>query len=409
MPADARRTHRFSRGDLYELVWSEPMVKLAKRLGVSGRGLAKVCARINVPVPGRGNWAKLQHGKKVRRQPLPSRPDGAPGLAEITPAIPRPEPPKLPPGVQEQIARETTPERKIVVPKGLANAHRVVRAWLEHERGRARALPGWPTGLAPSPRRVTDVERRWLRILSALFKALEKRGHQIVADPESIYEVWAVVAGEKVEFALTRRQRKVKVELGPTEKKEPRNILEGRTQRVEQRVTDELVFRIRSVWPGPGVRTEWAEAPGRPLEDQLNGVVAGLVVASAVVRERRLKWAEEERRHRDQAARRLEREEAERAETLRFQQLLAQVQRWRQANDIRAYVDAVRANALATLPQEGAGGIEGWALWVLDHADRIDPLTSRGLHGEDPDLSMENGSTHGLHPRVRNADRIGSQ
>ncbi len=54
------------------------MVRLAKKLRPSDRELAKACARANVPVPGRGYWAKLRHGKKVPRLSLPPIAAGAP-------------------------------------------------------------------------------------------------------------------------------------------------------------------------------------------------------------------------------------------------------------------------------------------------------------------------------------------
>ena len=65
--------HSFRRHELYELVWSEPMLALAKRFSISDRGLAKTCAAANIPVPTRGYWAKLQAGKAVARYPLPPR------------------------------------------------------------------------------------------------------------------------------------------------------------------------------------------------------------------------------------------------------------------------------------------------------------------------------------------------
>lgn len=49
------------------------MQHLAKRFAISDRGLAKVCAAANVPVPARGYWAKLQAGKRAERCPLPPR------------------------------------------------------------------------------------------------------------------------------------------------------------------------------------------------------------------------------------------------------------------------------------------------------------------------------------------------
>ena len=64
---------QFIRQDLYDLAWSEPMHKLAKRLDLSGVRLAKVCRAADIPVPGRGYWARLQAGKRVDKQPLPPR------------------------------------------------------------------------------------------------------------------------------------------------------------------------------------------------------------------------------------------------------------------------------------------------------------------------------------------------
>jgi hypothetical protein len=53
-----------------------PVEKLAKEWGLSGRGLAKACRRLQVPVPPRGYWAKLAAGQRPRRPRLPSLPSG---------------------------------------------------------------------------------------------------------------------------------------------------------------------------------------------------------------------------------------------------------------------------------------------------------------------------------------------
>jgi hypothetical protein len=61
---------RLDRAALFDRVWSEPVEKLAKEWGLSGRGLAKVCRRLQIPLPPRGFWAKLQHGQRIRRPRL---------------------------------------------------------------------------------------------------------------------------------------------------------------------------------------------------------------------------------------------------------------------------------------------------------------------------------------------------
>lgn len=48
------------RQELYDLVWSEPMIKLGARFGISGNGLKKACKRASIPVPPQGYWNKLQ-------------------------------------------------------------------------------------------------------------------------------------------------------------------------------------------------------------------------------------------------------------------------------------------------------------------------------------------------------------
>ncbi|MBY3513733.1 hypothetical protein HFN76_16065 [Rhizobium laguerreae] len=60
----------FSRQELYDLVWSTPILQLAERFGISDRGLAKTCERFHIAVPGRGYWAKIEAGQPATRTPL---------------------------------------------------------------------------------------------------------------------------------------------------------------------------------------------------------------------------------------------------------------------------------------------------------------------------------------------------
>jgi hypothetical protein len=62
---------RISRTELYEKVWSQSVSSLAKEMGISDVGLAKICKRHNIPRPGLGYWAKKQAGIKVQQKPLP--------------------------------------------------------------------------------------------------------------------------------------------------------------------------------------------------------------------------------------------------------------------------------------------------------------------------------------------------
>jgi hypothetical protein len=66
---------RYNREQLYDEVWSEPVLTVARKYGLSDVGLAKVCKNLSIPSPGLGYWAKKAAGKYVgTRPPLPSLP-----------------------------------------------------------------------------------------------------------------------------------------------------------------------------------------------------------------------------------------------------------------------------------------------------------------------------------------------
>ncbi len=60
---------RYPREKIYEEIWAEPMIKVAKRYNVSDVALAKVCRKLNIPRPGRGYWEKKAAGKPVSKRP----------------------------------------------------------------------------------------------------------------------------------------------------------------------------------------------------------------------------------------------------------------------------------------------------------------------------------------------------
>jgi len=67
-----------TRKALYEMVWSEPMLKVGERFGVSSSYMARVCTFLNVPRLERGYWAKRAVGKAPKKQALPPPRPGDP-------------------------------------------------------------------------------------------------------------------------------------------------------------------------------------------------------------------------------------------------------------------------------------------------------------------------------------------
>jgi len=107
-----------NREQLYELVWSEPVARVAERYGLSGAGLRKLCLRNGVPVPPRGHWAKAAVGRATERPPLPPkaqqrhRPASNAAALEpriLTPGSTHPQAPE----VIERVAYEADSRNKI--------------------------------------------------------------------------------------------------------------------------------------------------------------------------------------------------------------------------------------------------------------------------------------------------------
>jgi hypothetical protein len=61
----------WNREELYTEVWEQPLVKLATKYGISNVALGKVCRKLQIPLPGRGYWARKAFGKATKRIPLP--------------------------------------------------------------------------------------------------------------------------------------------------------------------------------------------------------------------------------------------------------------------------------------------------------------------------------------------------
>ena len=167
-------TKRLNRLELYELVWTTPMSKLAVQFGISDVALTKRCKKLHIPTPGLGYWARIAAGQKPARKKLPKAPSGTSdavvfeqSVVRSADAPPKPEPPD------------------VLVGDKLVDAHPAI-AWLRDALKKAspdeygRLIVGHKFGPDVCVRKSTEV--RLSVILDALFKALEARGHSVNAE-----------------------------------------------------------------------------------------------------------------------------------------------------------------------------------------------------------------------------------
>lgn len=375
-----------TRKQLYDLVWSDAMRTVAPRLGISDVGLKKICAKAGIPVPGRGHWAKREAGKKTVQAALPPRPPGmddevyvggrrpwyrVPTEAEIL--GPLPDPPSFPEPIESVRERARKLVGHVPVPRLTDRWHPAVRQLLEKDERRrekhreSRFAFSWYAPVFDAP-----IEQRRLRLLNAIFLALAKAGGTGWTRGDKAEEIGIRVHQAGVGLALTAIQPPAR-----------------RHEKPSGAPAKPTGLRLAIPTCAGNESARWEDEPGARLETQLEAIVVEILVAAEVAhRESRMRdfeWRvarkaalEEEARRRKIEEERRARELAAQRERERTERLLAQAEALRQAQEIRAYVEAVR-EAVGTSGSVTTKAMEGWAAWALAHADRIDPVINRAF------------------------------
>lgn len=63
-------TAKLTRRELYDRVWSTPVIRVAAELGITNFVLTNLCKQHRIPSPTSGHWSKIAHGKPVTQPAL---------------------------------------------------------------------------------------------------------------------------------------------------------------------------------------------------------------------------------------------------------------------------------------------------------------------------------------------------
>jgi hypothetical protein len=258
---------RLTREDLYQKVWSKPAILLAKDLGISDVTIAKICKKLNIPKPYSGYWRQVDVGNGGQLPPLPEIQQGVPKDVVIYPN--RAKLQDQSPELLAKIESERHLANHIVIAQNLRNPHPLVnrtKQILEKTRPRLGGFldnPRYQQCLDVWVSRITL--NRALRILDALLKALEERGHSIEISNQDSSPTVFVIQGQKVKVRLV------------------------------EKTGDKLTFIIDEWW-SDGCRQKWSDTARKTLEDQLNDIMIGVFTAAEGLRQRAIRFQEEQRK-----------------------------------------------------------------------------------------------------------------
>jgi len=169
-----------TRESLYQLVWSEPMLKVAGRFGVSSSYMARVCTLLNVPRPERGYWAKLTAGKAPKQPALAEPQSGDPLEWTRDGTIPKRLRPLPKPPIPKRRKPQTSASARMDV-------HPLIEGAKAHFEAGRMAYQG--NYLKPKKHLLVDLAvtkpalDKALTFANQLFRTLETRGYRVVIAP----------------------------------------------------------------------------------------------------------------------------------------------------------------------------------------------------------------------------------
>jgi len=362
-----------TRKEIYDLVWTEPLSRLAKKYKISDNGLRKICKRMNIPIPAIGHWQKIQYGKPVIIAKLPKKSEGkdeitldekkAGGIDVDSPIA-----------QQRRLIQtiENTKELPLKVPDRLSSRpDKLVKSTMDYYDAVRRYYRS-NHGSHPDRINVLNIEvteenrARACRLLDTIIKALRFRKHDVTVNHFTTY---AIIDDEQVKFRIRERQRvsDIKTSYG------------GR----QYESTGEFVFVIDI---GSYTRKEVKDSL-EPIESKISTIIAMLELEGKRMKEERI--ASEIRRKKWEEQQRIEQELRERQdkEAKAFKKLFLKANRLHQANILRNYIKTVEANAVkkGKMTKE----LKKWIIWAEKKVSWYDPLVN------DPDpLLNDDHKTH---------------
>lgn len=217
---------------------------------------------------------------------------------------------------------------------------------------------------------------RALRLLQGLLAEAERRGYAVVTATghgQCAGGAGIQIGGQVLEVVISEERTRVAHE--PTAAERARSSTYTWGPRWDYLPSGRLRLRVGHDSWSPALATDrqrWR------IEDRLGQAFERLEATAAQARARQLE-REAEAAERE-AARRLEIQAAglREAEARRVDDLLGEVQAWRSAGDIRAFVTGARAKGLTSGHRDPE-----WLDWAIQYAAAIDPIRNSTM-GDDP-------------------------
>ncbi len=350
-----------TRRQLYDMVWREPMSKLAKKYMISDNGLRKICRKMRVPFPQAGYWQKVKYGKEVGKTKLGDKYEGK---AKHTFVLRTEDNLKdtdiISPLKTLMLEIDNDDSLPLKVPDRLSSPDKLIiqaRSIFEDEKksyqyrqGKIISSRNNGIDIRVAPKNIG----RALRFMDTLIKLIKKRGHDIKINSSTTY---IQIFGEKIEMSLCEKSKRIRT-------KRPESLWYD----TDLQPTGKLSFRVVSRW---NYKSEWND--GRVLiEERLVNIIAKIELLGRKLQRGTIHSEINKKK----------REEQERLEQIRksriieeqdnVKRLFKEADRWYHARTLRLFINHFEEEAVAnkTLSEN----MEEYIKWVNHKIDWYDPM-----------------------------------
>lgn len=360
----------WNRDELYAEIWEAPAIKVAAKYGVSSVMLGKVCRKLQIPLPGRGYWAKKEFGKPVNKMPLPE----AVNLPTVhrfkemgseNVQVPAPEPEPTDPEYQRILQVES----RIVIADPAAARHKLVSATAKSLRSakpdnRGIVQASWNDNALDIRVSKNSIDRA-LNIMNAIIMLLESEKFTVAVKSER-HGTTAHVFGHNVPFSIVEKTR----QMG---RKEVTRYSYTHTE-MEYQPSGELEFRVADEYYGDKTVRD---GKSQKLENLISKCVGAILreARDRVISAEKQRLREIEERKRAQERHALAEQIAE--EEKKVTDLDSCVNSWGRAQKMRDFI-----SVLATMWEKQGHDLSPESekgqriLWMKQQADRLDPLVA---------------------------------
>lgn len=351
---------KFTRQELYDLVWSQPMSEINKKYKNTDGGVRQICRKLEIPLPNAGYFALAQYGKTVMRRPLEDFSGEQTVLIELREGMVEGK-------ENEEIVNQMThafflreiegdKRLNLMVLERLTNPDKLIVSVKDDLQ--KKEIRDTHEGIIYSSGSELDIRvnpkntGRALRFMDTLIKALRTRGHDIHIKAGKTY-----VFIYEEEYVIWFREKLKKI------------IVKGPNwDHTEKRASGILTFRIDEY---SYYSKEWSDGK-QPIESRLSSILASLELMAKKRHDEQIEWEikRQIQKEKDRIAKEIQ--DRKEKELIDFKDLFKNAIRHDKAEIIRKY--AVQMEKFAGERNELTEELKAKIAWTMKKADWYDPF-----------------------------------